>query len=334
MNLKGIHILGIAAVILLLASCHKKEEETEIEPYLDGVLSFSIPSYVLPSVKYTLVPSGASNPTTGNVGYCWSGSWDSVTDTTKTETGPGDGSWDVTMPSEIGVYTIYCRAFASGYSYLSAEKEICVIDPTVGVSLTGTSYQIDSVKLEDPRDGGIYYLATSGDKVWTQNNLYYEGSGVPYDYSTAIDPIFGRLYTWQEAVTACPEGWHLPSDAEFAALASSFVEGSSYKAGENFSGAAGALMADAYFLGSKMWAFWPDVKITDKSKFSAIPVGYAIDQESRQKYVGMNSYAVFWTSDDDGDAGIYRYIYVDKNNVFVAKGDKTSFRASVRCVKD
>ncbi len=334
MTIKGKHILYLAAALLVLSACHKKEEQTEMEPYLDGVLSFSIPSYVLQSQTLTLVPYGAVNPTTGNVGYCWKPSWKTTTDTTKTETGPGDGSWTVTMPSEIGPYTITCYAFAKGYSYLNAEKSIYVVDPTVGVSLKGTSYQIDSVSMEDARDGGTYYLTTSDGKVWTQNNLFYSGSGVPFDNSPAVDPIFGRFYTWEEAVGACPEGWHLPSDAEFAALANSYVEGASFKAGENFTGAAGALMADAYFLGNKMWTFWPDVKITDKAKFSAIPVGYAIDQEGIQKYVGAKSYAVFWTADEDGDAGIYRYIYVDKNNVYVAKGDKTSFRASVRCVKD
>ena len=93
-------------------------------------------------------------------------------------------------------------------------------------------------------------------------------------------------------------------------------------------------MANVYFNWIKMWAFWPNVNITNQSRFAAVPVGYAIDQQTNLKFAGTNSYAVFWTSDNDGDNALYRYIYVDKNNVFCSKGDKTSFMASVRCVKD
>ena len=65
-------------------------------------------------------------------------------------------------------------------------------------------------------------------------------------------------------------------------------------------------------------------------------VGYAVERgaEDNQRFQGMNNYAVFWTSDSDGDYGLYRYIYVQQNDVMLAKGDKTSFRASVRCIKD
>ena len=88
------------------------------------------------------------------------------------------------------------------------------------------------------------------------------------------------------------------------------------------------------FNDNKMWTFWPDVKINNSTKFSAIPVGYAIDQEGIVKYIGVNQYASFWTSDSQDGTATYRYIYVSKNDVFSGRGDKESFRASVRCVKD
>ena len=162
-----------------------------------------------------------------------------------------------------------------------------------------------------------------------QNNLSYQESGVSYGYCSAVDPIFGKLYTWNEAIKACPDGWHLPSDADFVALT-----GTEAGRGETIYGAAGSLMADAYLLGNKMWTYWPDVKITNKSKFSALPIGYAIDREDSQHYVGINDYAVFWTSDEDGESAFYRYIYEDKDNLYSSKGSKDYFRASVRCVKD
>ena len=166
-----------------------------------------------------------------------------------------------------------------------------------------------------------------------QNNLYYSGSGVSYLYSPAVDPLFGRLYTWEEAVKACPEGWHLPSEAEFAVLAG-VQEDLPAMRGQTINDVAGSLMANAYFLGDKLWTFWPAVNITNKTKFSALPIGYAMDRDGLQTYNGQKNYAVFWTSDEEGDEGLYRYIYVDKNSLFSSKGDKKSFRASVRCVKD
>ena len=333
MKLRNILIPGLTMVLLILPSCHHKSSDSSSYSYLSGSLSYSIPTYIFPGDEFILTPSGVTNPTAGTLGYYWYSSWDTARDTTKTETGSGDGSWDVIVPEEIGSYTITGVAYATGYYTSSTTKTIYVVDPTVNVSLTGAGYQTDSTTLVDTRDGGTYYLASTDGSTWTQNNLYYTNSGASYENSPAIDAIYGRLYTWTEAMEACPDGWHLPSDAEFAALAGAYVEGSSFKAGETFYGAAGVLMADAYFLGSKMWTFWPEVKINNNSKFSAIPVGYAIDQEGSLRFQGNNSYAVFWTSDEDED-GDYRYIYVDKNNVYMAMGDKDSFRASVRCVKD
>ena len=334
MKFSNLLMLGTALSMLVLPSCNKKDKkDEELLPYLDGSLTFSIPAYVLPGETYTLVPTGATNPTTGNVGYLWFSSWLTARDTTKRETDAGDGSWTVTTPLVIGQYSITGNAFATDYTPLSTSKDFCVVDPTVDVTLTGADYQLDSATFKDSRDGATYYLATSGGKVWMQNNLYYSGSGVSYQYSSAIDPIFGRLYTWEEAVNACPEGWHLPADADFVALTGSDDDLSALT-GQTIPDAAGSLMANAYFIGDKMWTFWPAVNITNKAKFSAIPVGYAVDKEGSLSYVGMKSYAVFWTSDEQGNDGLYRYIYVDKNSLYSARGDKSSFRASVRCVKD
>lgn len=50
-------------------------------------------------------------------------------------------------------------------------------------------------------------------------NLNYK---VTYSYcyseSVANCEKYGRLYTWSAAKEACPEGWHLPTNAEFETL--------------------------------------------------------------------------------------------------------------------
>lgn len=329
MKLKNVLIIFSTVAITLLQGCHKKGDDTAISPTLDGTMAFDMPLFVLPGEEFTLTPRGASHPKGGGIGYYWFSSWHTVRDTVKTETGPGDGSWTVSVPQSTGTYTITSFAYASEYTSISTFRSFTVVDPSLDGSLKGAGYQSDSVKFVDHRDGGVYYLATAGGNVWMQNNLYYSGAGVSYEDSKAMDPIAGRFYNWNEATKVCPEGWRLPTDADFAALCDD-PEG----AGMILVGAAGSMMADVYFNGSKMWTFWPDVKITNATKFSAVPMGYGIDQEGNHKFVGTNEYAVFWTSSQEGDTGIYRYIYVDKKDVFPAAGDKDSFLASVRCVKE
>jgi uncharacterized protein (TIGR02145 family) len=56
-------------------------------------------------------------------------------------------------------------------------------------------------------------------------NLNYNASGsVCYNNNTTNCTTYGRLYNWATARTACPSGWHLPSDAEWTTL-TDFVGG-------------------------------------------------------------------------------------------------------------
>ena len=46
----------------------------------------------------------------------------------------------------------------------------------------------------------------------------YEGTNVEEAKATKNYKTYGVLYNWNAAFYACPEGWHLPSDAEWAQL--------------------------------------------------------------------------------------------------------------------
>ncbi len=56
--------------------------------------------------------------------------------------------------------------------------------------------------------------------TWMVQNLNFkmEGSKCKYDSDTNCES-YGRLYTWEASKNACPNGWHLPSDAEWYLLA-------------------------------------------------------------------------------------------------------------------
>ena len=94
------------------------------------------------------------------------------------------------------------------------------------------------------------------------------------------------------------------------------------------------MMVNASFNGNRMWEFWPEVKITNSSRFSAIPAGYAVVEGDQSTFKGFDNYAFFWTSDTvSADMAVARYIYVDKPEVYAGEFGKNSIRATVRCVK-
>lgn len=339
MKIKSIILIGVSAAMVALPSCKKDKEESSTKEYLNGTLTFTMPTYVTKGEAFTLTPKGVTNPGTGSaedVGFYWTTSWDSGKDTTKTEVDKsGDGSYKFTTPSKIGTFTVSCVAFASSYYTTSNTVSFFVVDPALDSTITGAYTKLDPV-FTDARDGARYYTTTTGGATWLKNNLYYSGSGASYENSEAMDAIFGRFYTWTEAMTACPDGWHLPSDAEFTALANDLApKGTTFNSKESFNGVAGGLMVDARFLGNRLWEYWPQVKITNKAGFSALPVGYALDPGNSPKFTGRDSYATFWTSDSKNEESAYcRYINVKQNDVSIGPRDKESFRASVRCVKD
>ena len=339
MKIKSIILIGVSAAMIALPSCKKDKEESSTKEYLTGTLTFTMPTYVTKGEAFTLTPKGVTNPGTGSaedVGFYWTSSWDSSKDTTKTEADKsGDGSYKFTTPSKVGKFTVSCVAFATSYYTTSNSASFSVVDPALDSTITGAYTKLDPV-FTDPRDGCPYYTTTFNGKTWLKNNLYYSGAGVSYESSEAMDAIFGRFYTWNEAVNACPEGWHLPSDAEFVEMANALApKGTEFSVKETFSGVAGGMMVDAKFLGTRMWEYWPQVKITNNAGFSALPIGYATDPGKSPKFTGVDNYAVFWTSDSESDElGYCRYIYVKQNDVLIGARDKESFRASVRCVKD
>ena len=95
---------------------------------------------------------------------------------------------------------------------------------TVGLAVSGQEYG----ELKDSRDGKTYKIVTidmeleggvSIKRTWMAQNLAYE---VPdsfcYKNEEAYCEAFGRLYTFQAAKAACPDGWHVPTIAEWMLL--------------------------------------------------------------------------------------------------------------------
>jgi uncharacterized protein (TIGR02145 family) len=70
--------------------------------------------------------------------------------------------------------------------------------------------------LVDPRDDARYALVKLEGRRWTAENMRFETKD-SYCYANDAKNCarYGRLYTWDAAMTACPPGWHVPSEEEW-----------------------------------------------------------------------------------------------------------------------
>ncbi|GAB4235345.1 MAG: hypothetical protein Tsb0034_09480 [Ekhidna sp.] len=79
----------------------------------------------------------------------------------------------------------------------------------------------------DPRDGRVYKTITfirethAGkiERTWyAENNKFEVDGSICYDNTTEYCDTFGRLYNYEQANLACPEGWHVPTIHEWKHL--------------------------------------------------------------------------------------------------------------------
>lgn len=324
---------AVLMAVSVLAGC-KKNDETEYE-YLKGKLSLSMPAYVLPGYTKTFMIDTLmtmSRPDGGTVGYYFTDPDTGKSDTLVLASGVIDHHYfTVTVPDKLATQSLRLVAFVgddSNYYSSTVSAPYTIVRPGVSSDSSISRFQVTASRTTDTRDSKVYYTTEAGGHVWMRQNLAWEGAGKPYQLCNAMTDVFGRYYTWEEAQTACPDGWRLPADADWTALA----EGA--EAGKDIAGLAGQVMADLYFNETKMWEYWREVKITDGLRISAMPTGYATVAGGDYTFDSLYKYAAFWTSDESGGLGVCRYIYHDKDIVYRGRMSKTDFAAMVRCVKE
>jgi len=171
----------------------------------------------------------------------------------------------------------------------------------------------------DPRDGKTYETVKIGNQIWMAQNLSYNARGSRcYEDDPEYAELYGRLYTWEMAIKACPLGWHLPSADEWSALTEAV--GGEKTAGKHL----------------KAKNYWDDYKGksgngTDSFGFSALPGGFG---DPAGLFPDAGSYAFWWSNADSDNNYAYSrsmsYIYERMAN---SRNDK-SYLFSVRCVKD
>ena len=213
------------------------------------------------------------------------------------------------------------------------------------------SYDPDT-HLCDARDGQLYETVQIGSQTWMKENLNfdYKIGGVSYgSYCYKDEPDscakYGKLYTWAAAMDSavtncgygadcavdtgmvqgvCPDGWHLPSQAEWDTLVTA-VGG--------ISTAGTALRTETGWY--KDAAATTLVPATNSSGFSALPSG---QKTEKGVYSQVPYTAYIWSSSElekNVEAGAYSMtMFSTSASASAGLGDLKNRALAVRCLKN
>jgi len=130
----------------------------------------------------------------------------------------------------------------------------------------------------------------------------------------------GGLYQWEEAMNynqsippekgICPDGWLIPTLADFVELSTNVADGNELKA-----------LGFGTGLGEG----------TNESGFSALLAGYT----ESGSFIGFLSHGLFWSRTDIGSSANYMGLFVSNSTIFGLGGEliPKSNGYSIRCIK-
>lgn len=179
----------------------------------------------------------------------------------------------------------------------------------------------DGITFTDQRDMQEYYIVEIGSQTWFAQDLVYNtnDTGCFENYGAQGDYL-GILYNWYSASTACPTGWHLPSDSEWKTL-EKYIGMNDIEADKT--GWRG--MGEGEELKSTCGWFFNDGG-NDSYRFTAMP-----NNKGFSEYGDSN---VWWSDTEGADNTVFvRGLShgSDKINRMILSKE---YKNSVRCVKD
>ncbi|MCL2283701.1 MAG: fibrobacter succinogenes major paralogous domain-containing protein [Fibromonadales bacterium] len=252
---------------------------------------------------------------------------------------------------EISTPEVACNTgVLSNLGWTNAPSWNDLSDGTYNVVATGTCDDIEGLTAScgtlsvcsncviDSRDGKTYKTVVIGTQTWMAENLNYDvpnnATDVCYDNLTSNCTKYGRLYNWATAMNidaaynnssytasakhkgVCPDGWHIPSYAEWTIL-------------YNYNGGSS--------VGEKLKATngWNNGNGTDDYGFSALPGG--IGFSSNGSFSNAGSISIWWSSteSDIGPGFAWRLRIEGSPSAFMDNyGNDKSTLHSVRCLKN
>ena len=221
-------------------------------------------------------------------------------------------------------------------------------------------------------DGNVYDAVRLGNQVWMAENLrttrYADGTEIPLSqYGSTQSPLryvpgsgqsveenevnvarYGYLYNWPAAMNGaepssavpsgvqgiCPTGWHLPSEAEWAELATYLTSQDQHQCDSVSSNVAKSLASTTdWKTNSNHCAVGNDLTANNTTGFSAFPAGgYIFGTEMEWSFTGnqhFGSSAYFRHTSSPCTFCLDTYEATVRSACYAASGG-----FSVRCVRD
>jgi len=156
-------------------------------------------------------------------------------------------------------------------------------------------------------------------------NLNYEtNNSWWYNDNHAYGEDYGRLYTWDAAINACPDGWHLPNEDEWCILAGT-VDATVDCNGMGYTG------TDFCYELKSTQGWLANGNGSDAFGFNVLPAGYRHPEGS---FMHVGKGATFWSlTEYSSTEGLVWDFWYELDLLFHAEVDK-EVAISVRCIKE
>ena len=194
--------------------------------------------------------------------------------------------------------------------------------------------------------GHTYPLVEIGCQCWFEENLRYSGS-IPevvtqsqwiesgsnfgnteepawcyYDNDPANEALYGKLYNWfaVKTGTLCPQGYHIPTDAEWTTLIDHL---------------GGTSVAGGKLKATTGWQA-PNEGATNSSGFSGLPAGWRSSSSAFDDFYLVGETTRWWSSTEEGyysHIGGYIELESSTDNALLDSWHKST-GVSCRCIKD
>jgi len=216
---------------------------------------------------------------------------------------------------EISEYTKCkqdCQEAVKEYVKAKAEAEAKAKAEALKAKFAG----VKKGSFTDSRHGKSYKTLKFDNQTWMAENLDYNANGSKcFNNSESNCQKYGRLYNWKIALSACPQGWHLPSNKEWQILV-------------DFTG--GDATAGNILKATSGWK--DDSNGVDAVGFTALPGGAGNPDGS---FLKVGDVGVWWSSSEDSSNYAYGWdIYYRNEGAHYWRNYDKDCLFSVRCVKD
>lgn len=258
----------------------------------------------------------------------------------KPASGPGiaDGFIDLTVTGGVAPYS---------YSWSGGETTEDIFQLIPGDYIITVTDALDSSKTETitvgqyetgtvtDSEGNVYKTIKIGEQWWMAENLSVTnnpaGDSITsyiYDDDESNLENYGRLYSWTTAMDGAtaagargiaPEGWHIPTRAEWNELFD-YLGGIA---------AAGGRMKEE---GTTHWQD-PNVGATNLSGFNGRGSGERAGANENYVYQFKHRAGIYWTSEGNGANAFYFVLTNDKKSAREIYFH-TDYAYSIRCIKD